>query len=135
MKKYIYFTIALCMINCIKNNSKNKIEINNYYIQKIENERKERDERRVKYLKISGLFKLNKTNYLNFDQNDKLHVSNSKLNTTIGKIEIEKKEVKFISKSEEKITNKKNNIIKLKKLELNKVGIQKCYFTRISVGK
>ena len=74
---------------------------------------KERDER-VKYLKLEGLFKLNKTNYLNFDQNNKLYVSNSKLNTTIGKIEIEKKEVKFISKSEEKITNKKNNIIKLK---------------------
>ena len=128
MKKYIFFTIALYMINCSKNNSKNKIEINNYYIQKIENERKERDERRVKYLKISGLFKLNNTNYLNFDQNDKLYVSNSKLNTTIGEIEIKKKEVKFISKSDGIITNKKNNIIKLKKLELNKIGDSEMLF-------
>ena len=36
--------------------------------------------------------------------------------------------MKFISKSEEKITNKKNNIIKLKKLELNKIGDSEMLF-------
>lgn len=133
MKKLLFycFILTLCT-QC--NNEVKKFQIDKAYIESLEKERKDRDNRRVKYLELCGLFKLDTTGTIfGIDKSNKVSTSPNEINQNIGKFQWDGKVFNFEAFNDIKITDSNGAEVQTKSLVLNAIGdSEKLFFSAIS---
>ena len=133
MKKLLFycFILTLCT-QC--NNEVKKFQIDKAYIESLEKERKDRDKRRVKYLELCGLFKLDTTGTIfGIDKSNKVSTSPNEINQNIGKFQWDGKVFNFEAFNDIKITDSNGAEVQTKSLVLNAIGdSEKLFFSAIS---
>ncbi len=83
MKKLFFYCFILTLYTQCKNDAKT-FQIDKAYIESLEKERKDRDNRRVKYLELCGLFKLDTTGTIfGIDKSNKVSTSHNDINQNI----------------------------------------------------
>ena len=133
MKKLLFYCFILTLCTQCKNDAKT-FQIDNAYIESVEKERKDRDKRRVKYLELCGLFKLDTTGTIfGIDKSNKVSTSPNEINQNIGKFQWDGKAFKFEAFNDIKITGSNGAEVQTKPLILNAIGdSEKLFFNAIS---
>ncbi len=133
MKKLLFYCFILTLCTQCKNDAKT-FQIDKAYIESLEKERKERDERRVKYLELCGLFKLDTAGTIfGIDKNNKVSTSIDDINQNIGKFQWDGKAFSFEAFNAIKITDSNGVEVQTKPLILNTIGdSEKLFFNAIS---
>ena len=133
MKKLFFYCFILTLCTQCKNEVKT-FQIDKAYIESLEKERKDRDERRVKYLELCGLFKLDTTGTIfGIDKSNKISTSPNEINQNIGKFQWDGKAFNFEAFNDIKITDSNGTEIQTKSLILNAIGdSEKLFFNAIS---
>ena len=133
MKKLLFFCFILTLCTQCKNDAKT-FQIDNAYIESVEKERKDRDKRRVKYLELCGLFKLDTTGTIfGIDKSNKVSTSPNEINQNIGKFQWDGKAFNFEAFNDIKITGSNGAEVQTKSLILNAIGdSEKLFFNAIS---
>jgi len=133
MKKLLFYCFILTLCTQCKNEVKT-FQIDKAYIESLEKERKDRDERRVKYLELCGLFKLDTTGTIfGIDKSNKVSTSPNEINQNIGKFQWDGKVFNFEAFNDIKITDSNGTEIQTKSLILNAIGdSEKLFFNAIS---
>ena len=133
MKKLFFYCFILTLCTQCKNDAKT-FQIDNAYIESVEKERKDRDERRVKYLELCGLFKLDTTGTIfGIDKSNKVSTSPNEINQNIGKFQWDGKAFNFEAFNDIKITGSNGAEVQTKPLILNAIGdSEKLFFNAIS---
>ena len=133
MKKLFFYCFILTLCTQCKNEVKT-FQIDKAYIESLEKERKDRDERRVKYLELCGLFKLDTTGTIfGIDKSNKVSTSPNEINQNIGKFQWDGKAFNFEAFNDIKITDSNGTEIQTKSLILNAIGdSEKLFFNAIS---
>ena len=108
--------------------------IDQTYLNTLEKDRNERDERRVKYLELCGLFKLDSTETIfGLDENNNASTDSKKITQTIAKLSWNGKGFNIEAFNDIKITDSSDNEIQKKILVLNTLGdSEKLFFNDIS---
>ena len=133
MKKLLFYCFILTLCTQCKNDAKT-FQIDNAYIESVEKERKDRDKRRVKYLELCGLFKLDTTGTIfGIDKSNKVSTSPNEINQNIGKFQWDGKAFNFEAFNDIKITGSNGAEVQTKSLILNAIGdSEKLFFNAIS---
>ncbi|MGC6525967.1 MAG: DUF1684 domain-containing protein [Flavobacteriaceae bacterium] len=133
MKKLLFYCFILTLFTQCKNEVKT-FHIDKAYIESLEKERKDRDERRVKYLELCGLFKLDTTGTIfGIDKSNKVSTSPNEINQNIGKFQWDGKAFSFEAFNDIKINDSNGTEIQTKSLILNAIGdSEKLFFNAIS---
>jgi len=133
MKKLLFYCFILTLCTQCKNEVKT-FQIDKAYIESLEKERKDRDERRVKYLELCGLFKLDTTGTIfGIDKSNKVSTSPNEINQNIGKFQWDGKAFSFEAFNDIKINDSNGTEIQTKSLILNAIGdSEKLFFNAIS---
>lgn len=133
MKKLLFYCFILTLYTQCKNDAKT-FQIDNAYIESVEKERKDRDKRRVKYLELCGLFKLDTTGTIfGIDKSNKVSTSPNEINQNIGKFQWDGKAFNFEAFNDIKITGSNGAEVQTKSLILNAIGdSEKLFFSDIS---
>jgi len=133
MKKLFFYCFILTLCTQCKNEVKT-FQIDKAYIESLEKERKDRDERRVKYLELCGLFKLDTTGTIfGIDKSNKVSTSPNEINQNIGKFQWDGKAFNFEAFNDIKITDSNGTEIQTKSLILNAIGdSEKLFFNASS---
>lgn len=133
MKKLLFYCFILTLFTQCKNEVKT-FQIDKAYIESLEKERKDRDERRVKYLELCGLFKLDTTGTIfGIDKSNKVSTSPNEINQNIGKFQWDGKAFSFEAFNDIKINDSNGTEIQTKSLILNAIGdSEKLFFNAIS---
>lgn len=133
MKKLLFYCFILTLYTQCKNDAKT-FQIDNAYIESVEKERKDRDKRRVKYLELCGLFKLDTTGTIfGIDKSNKVSTSPNEINQNIGKFQWDGKAFNFEAFNDIKITDSNGAEVQTKSLVLNAIGdSEKLFFSAIS---
>ena len=133
MKKLFFYCFILTLCTQCKNEVKT-FQIDKAYIESLEKERKDRDKRRVKYLELFGLFKLDTTGTIfGIDKSNKISTSSNDINQNIGKFQWDGKAFNFEAFNDIKITDSNGTEIQTKSLILNAIGdSEKLFFSAIS---
>ena len=133
MKKLFFYCFILTLCTQCKNEVKT-FQIDKAYIESLEKERKDRDERRVKYLELCGLFKLDTTGTIfGIDKSNKVSTSPNEINQNIGKFQWDGKAFNFEAFNDIKITDSNGAEVQTKSLILNAIGdSEKLFFSAIS---
>jgi len=133
MKKLFFYCFILTLCTQCKNEVKT-FQIDKAYIESLEKERKDRDKRRVKYLELCGLFKLDTTGTIfGIDKSNKVSTSPNEINQNIGKFQWDGKAFNFEAFNDIKITDSNGTEIQTKSLILNAIGdSEKLFFNAIS---
>ena len=133
MKKLLFYCFILTLFTQCKNDAKT-FQIDKVYIENLEKEKKDRDERRVKYLELCGLFKLDTTETIfGIDKNYKVSTSSHEINQNIGKFQWDGKAFNFEAFNDIKINDSNGAEVQTKSLILNAIGdSEKLFFNAIS---
>lgn len=133
MKKLLFYCFILTLCTQCKNEVKT-FQIDKAYIESLEKERKDRDKRRVKYLELCGLFKLDTTGTIfGIDKNNKVNTSPNEINQNIGKFQWDGKAFNFEAFNDIKINDSNGAEVQTKSLVLNAIGnSEKLFFNAIS---
>jgi hypothetical protein len=133
MKKLFFYCFILTLYTQCKNEV-TTFEIDQKYIENLEKERKERDERRVIYLELCGLFKLDTTGTIfGIDKSNKISTSSNDINQNIGKFQWDGKAFNFEAFNDIKVTDSSGKEVQTKPLILNAIGdSEKLFFNAIS---
>ncbi|MGB0480220.1 MAG: hypothetical protein ACPGHD_05180, partial [Flavobacteriaceae bacterium] len=133
MKKLLFYCFILTLCTQCKNEVKT-FQIDKAYIESLEKERKDRDKRRVKYLELCGLFKLDTTGTIfGIDKSNKVSTSPNEINQNIGKFQWDGKAFNFEAFNDIKITGSNGAEVQTKSLILNAIGdSEKLFFNAIS---
>ena len=133
MKKLLFYCFILTLCTQCKNDAKT-FQIDNAYIESVEKERKDRDKRRVKYLELCGLFKLDTTGTIfGIDKSNKVSTSPNEINQNISKFQWDGKVFNFEAFNDIKITDSNGAEVQTKSLVLNAIGdSEKLFFNAIS---
>lgn len=133
MKKLLFYCFILTLCTQCKNEVKT-FQIDKAYIESLEKERKDRDERRVKYLELCGLFKLDTTGTIfGIDKSNKVSTSPNEINQNIGKFQWDGKAFNFEAFNDIKINDSNGTEVQTKSLILNAIGdSEKLFFNAIS---
>ena len=133
MKKLLFYCFILTLCTQCKNDAKT-FQIDKAYIESLEKERKDRDNRRVKYLELCGLFKLDTTGTIfGIDKSNKVSTSHNDINQNIGKFQWDGKVFNFEAFNDIKITDSNGAEVQTKFLVLNSIGdSEKLFFSAIS---
>lgn len=133
MKKLFFYCFILTLCTQCKNEVKT-FQIDKAYIESLEKERKDRDKRRVKYLELCGLFKLDTTGTIfGIDKSNKVSTSPNEINQNIGKFQWDGKVFNFEAFNDIKITDSNGAEVQTKSLILNAIGdSEKLFFSAIS---
>lgn len=133
MKKLLFYCFILTLCTQCKNDA-NTFQIDKAYIESLEKERKDRDKRRVKYLELCGLFKLDTTGTIfGIDKNNKVNTSPNEINQNIGKFQWDGKVFNFEAFNDIKINDSNGAEVQTKSLVLNAIGdSEKLFFNAIS---
>ena len=133
MKKLFFYCFILTLCTQCKNEVKT-FQIDKAYIESLEKERKDRDNRRVKYLELCGLFKLDTTGTIfGIDKSNKVSTSPNEINQNIGKFQWDGKAFNFEAFNDIKITGSNGAEVQTKSLILNAIGdSEKLFFNAIS---
>lgn len=133
MKKLLFYCFILTLCTQCKNEVKT-FQIDKAYIESLEKERKDRDKRRVKYLELCGLFKLDTTGTIfGIDKSNKVSTSPNEINQNIGKFQWDGKVFNFEAFNDIKITDSNGAEVQTKSLVLNAIGdSEKLFFSAIS---
>ena len=133
MKKLLFYCFILTLCTQCKNEVKT-FQIDKAYIESLEKERKDRDERRVKYLELCGLFKLDTTGTIfGIDKSNKVSTSPNEINQNISKFQWDGKVFNFEAFNDIKITDSNGAEVQTKSLVLNAIGdSEKLFFSAIS---
>lgn len=133
MKKLLFYCFILTLCTQCKNEVKT-FQIDKAYIESLEKERKDRDNRRVKYLELCGLFKLDTTGTIfGIDKSNKVSTSPNEINQNIGKFQWDGKVFNFEAFNDIKITDSNGAEVQTKSLVLNAIGdSEKLFFSAIS---
>ena len=133
MKKLLFYCFILTLCTQCKNEVKT-FQIDKAYIESLEKERKDRDKRRVKYLELCGLFKLDTTGTIfGIDKSNKVSTSPNEINQNIGKFQWDGKVYNFEAFNDIKITDSNGAEVQTKSLVLNAIGdSEKLFFSAIS---
>ncbi len=133
MKKLLFYCFILTLYTQCKNDAKT-FQIDKAYIESLEKERKDRDNRRVKYLELCGLFKLDTTGTIfGIDKSNKVSTSPNEINQNIGKFQWDGKVFNFEAFNDIKITDSNGAEVQTKSLVLNAIGdSEKLFFSAIS---
>ena len=133
MKKLLFYCFILTLYTQCKNDAKT-FQIDKAYIESLEKERKDRDNRRVKYLELCGLFKLDTTGTIfGIDKRNKVSTSPNEINQNIGKFKWDGKVFNFEAFNDIKITDSNGAEVQTKSLVLNAIGdSEKLFFSAIS---
>ena len=133
MKKLLFYCFILTLCTQCKNDAKT-FQIDKAYIESLEKERKDRDKRRVKYLELCGLFKLDTTGTIfGIDKSNKVSTSPNEINQNIGKFQWDGKVFNFEAFNDIKITDSNGAEVQTKSLILNAIGdSEKLFFSAIS---
>ena len=133
MKKLFFYCFILTLCTQCKNEVKT-FQIDKIYIESLEKERKDRDKRRVKYLELCGLFKLDTTGTIfGIDKSNKVSTSPNEINQNIGKFQWDGKAFNFEAFNDIKITDSNGVEVQTKPLILNTIGdSEKLFFNAIS---
>ena len=133
MKKLFFYCFILTLCTQCKNEVKT-FQIDKAYIESLEKERKDRDNRRVKYLELCGLFKLDTTGTIfGIDKSNKVSTSPNEINQNIGKFQWDGKVFNFEVFNDIKITDSNGAEVQTKSLVLNAIGdSEKLFFNAIS---
>ena len=132
MKKLFFYCFILTLCTQCKNEVKT-FQIDEAYIESLEKERKDRDKRRVKYLELCGLFKLDTTGTIfGIDKSNKVSTSHNDINQNIGKFQWDGKVFNFEAFNDIKITDSNGAEVQTKSLVLNAIGdSEKLFFNAI----
>ena len=133
MKKLLFYCFILTLYTQCKNDAKT-FQIDKAYIESLEKERKDRDNRRVKYLELCGLFKLDTTGTIfGIDKSNKVSTSPNEINQNISKFQWDGKVFNFEAFNDIKITDSNGAEVQTKSLILNAIGdSEKLFFSAIS---
>jgi uncharacterized protein (DUF1684 family) len=133
MKKLFFYCFILTLYTQCKNDEKT-FQIDEKYVETLEKERKDRDERRIKYLKLCGLFKLDANGtFFGIDKSNKISTSPNDINQNIGKFQWDGKAFKFETFNDTKVTDKNGAEVQTKPLILDDTGnSEKLFFNAIS---
>ena len=133
MKKLFFYCFILTLCTQCKNEVKT-FQIDKAYIESLEKERKDRDKRRVKYLELCGLFKLDTTGTIfGIDKSNKVSTSPNEINQNISKFQWDGKVFNFEAFNDIKITDSNGAEVQTKSLILNAIGdSEKLFFSAIS---
>ena len=133
MKKLFFYCFILTLCTQCKNEVKT-FQIDKAYIESLEKERKDRDKRRVKYLELCGLFKLDTTGTIfGIDKSNKVSTSPNEINQNIGKFQWDGKVFNFEAFNDIKITDSNGAEVQTKSLTLNAIGdSEKLFLNAIS---
>ena len=133
MKKLLFYCFILTLYTQCKNDAKT-FQIDKAYIESLEKERKDRDNRRVKYLELCGLFKLDTTGTIfGIDKSNKVSTSPNEINQNISKFQWDGKVFNFEAFNDIKITDSNGAEVQTKSLVLNAIGdSEKLFFSAIS---
>ena len=133
MKKLLFYCFILTLCTQCKNEVK-KFQIDKAYIESLEKERKDRDNRRVKYLELCGLFKLDTTGTIfGIDKSNKVSTSPNEINQNISKFQWDGKVFNFEAFNDIKITDSNGAEVQTRSLVLNDIGdSEKLFFSDIS---
>ena len=133
MKKLFFYCFILTLYTQCKNDEKT-FKIDEKYVETLEKERKDRDERRIKYLKLCGLFKLDANGtFFGIDKSNKISTSPNDINQNIGKFQWDGKAFKFETFNDTKVTDKNGAEVQTKPLILDDTGnSEKLFFNAIS---
>ena len=133
MKNLLFYCFILTLCTQCKNEIKT-FQIDEAYIESLEKERKDRDKRRVKYLELCGLFKLDTTGTIfGIDKSNKVSTSPNEINQNIGKFQWDGKVLNFEAFNDIKITDSNGAEVQTKSLTLNAIGdSEKLFLNAIS---
>jgi uncharacterized protein (DUF1684 family) len=133
MKKLFFYCFILTLYTQCKNDEKT-FQIDEKYVETLEKERKDRDERRIKYLELCGLFKLDANGtFFGIDKSNKISTSPNDINQNIGKFQWDGKAFKFETFNDTKVTDKNGAEVQTKPLILDDTGnSEKLFFNAIS---
>ena len=133
MKKLFFYCFILTLYTQCKNDEKT-FQIDEKYVETLEKERKDRDERRIKYLELCGLFKLDANGtFFGIDKSNKISTSPNDINQNIGKFQWDGKAFKFETFNDTKVTDKNGAEVQTKPLILDDTGnSEKLFFNVIS---
>ena len=133
MKKLFFYCFILTLYTQCKNDEKT-FQIDEKYVETLEKERKDRDERRIKYLELCGLFKLDANGTIfGIDKSNKISTSPNDINQNIGKFQWDGKAFKFETFNDTKVTDKNGAEVQTKALILDDTGnSEKLFFNAIS---
>jgi len=133
MKKLFFYCFILTLYTQCKNDKK-MFQIDEKYVETLEKERKDRDERRIKYLELCGLFKLDANGtFFGIDKSNKISTSPNDINQNIGKFQWDGKAFKFETFNDTKVTDKNGAEVQTKPLILDDTGnSEKLFFNAIS---
>ena len=133
MKKLLFYCFILTLYTQCENDAKT-FQIDKAYIESLEKERKDRDNRRVKYLELCGLFKLDTTGTIfGIDKSNKVSTSPNEINQNISKFQWDGKVFNFEAFNDIKITDSNGAEVQTKSLVLNAIGdSEKLFFSAIS---
>lgn len=133
MKKLFFYCFILTLYTQCKNDEKT-FQIDEKYVETLEKERKDRDERRIKYLELCGLFKLDANGtFFGIDKSNKISTSPNDINQNIGKFQWDGKAFKFETFNDTKVTDKNGAEVQTKALILDDTGnSEKLFFNAIS---
>ena len=133
MKKLFFYCFILTLYTQCKNDEKT-FQIDEKYVETLEKEKKDRDERRIKYLELCGLFKLDANGTIfGIDKSNKISTSPNDINQNIGKFQWDGKAFKFETFNDTKVTDKNGAEVQTKPLSLDDTGnSEKLFFNAIS---
>jgi len=133
MKKLFFYCFILTLYTQCKNDEKT-FQIDEKYVETLEKERKDRDERRIKYFELCGLFKLDANGTIfGIDKSNKISTSPNDINQNIGKFQWDGKAFKFETFNDTKVTDKNGAEVQTKPLILDDTGnSEKLFFNAIS---
>lgn len=133
MKKLFFYFFILTLCTQCKNEVKT-FQIDKIYIESLEKERKDRDKRRVKYIELCGLFKLDTTGTIfGIDKSNKVSTSPNEINQNIGKFQWDGKAFNFEAFNDIKINDSNGAEVQTKSLVLNSIGdSEKLFFDSVS---
>jgi uncharacterized protein len=121
MKLYISFLFCITLLSC--NTNKNQVSIDDTYIAKFEEYKKDGAQSRINYLQLTGLFKLNtEANTFGRDSINDFVLNIEELPSQIGEISIYKDSLVFSAKENIIVKNNQDSIITTYHLELDKNG-------------
>ena len=133
MKKLFFYCFILTLYTQCNKDEKT-FQIDEKYVETLEKERKDRDERRIKYLELCGLFKLDANGtFFGIDKSNKISTSTNDINQNIGKFQWDGKAFKFETFNDTKVTDKNGAEVQTKALILDDTGnSEKLFFNAIS---
>ena len=128
MKKiFIYGLLITLLLKCKSKTT--SVIIDQTYSETLDNERKERDQRRGKYLELCGLFKLDTMGtFFGINAQQKVTTKSEEIKQHIGKFQWNGTAFDFEAFNEITVTDTTDNEIQSKALVLNAIGDSELLF-------